>query len=189
MAIQRPEGTNYIDAGLSRRNASLPGILSNQFTAAVNPTNVTENNLFSYTMPAKVLNNNGKGVRIRAFATTAATAGTKRIRLYFGATVVVDTTATAFASAATAIMMIIDVLRVSKSVQVAVGLCQTAVVPTIGTTAPTTVSGLLVNSAPAENTSNAIVIKLTGQNGSAVASEATGLQFIVELLTEGMMSA
>lgn len=189
MALQRPEGTNYADLGLSRRNMSLPGIASTQFTAAVNPATVVENTLFTYTLPAKSLNGNGKGVRIRAFATAAATAGTKRVRLYFGATVLMDTTATAFASAATGILMMADVIRVSKSVQAGYALCNTAVSPTVGTTAPTTVSGLLAAVAATENTSNAIVIKLTGLNGSAVASEITGVEFIVEVITEGSMNA
>ena len=70
--------------------ANIGGKLNIDNTTAGTTAVTTEETLLTYTLPANSLTQGGRGIRIRAWGTTAATATTKRIRLKFGATNVFD---------------------------------------------------------------------------------------------------
>jgi hypothetical protein len=62
-------------------------------TTATSNATTAESDLLSYSLPAGRLASSGAGIRIKAWGTgtTVSTAVTRRLRLYFGATVIADT--------------------------------------------------------------------------------------------------
>lgn len=144
------------------------GVVSSQFAAVSNGTTV-ETDLLTYTLPAGALSANGMGVRITTWGTMANNGNTKTVRVYFGATAV-TTLATAVA-ANQQFFAQATILRVTATTQTAVGnLFWTGL----------SAANLGV-STPAETLSGAIVLKLTGQSGTA-GGDVTSAGFVVEAL-------
>jgi hypothetical protein len=159
--------------------AVITGLISVQDTAVSTAANTTETDLFTFSLPANVLESVGRAVKIRAWGTAAATATTKRMRLYFGSTVVADTTAITLNNKTWYIEAIVTRTNApsATNAQKAMGSYAT----NDGTS--TTTAGLaFAKSTPAENTAAAITCKLTGQNGTANAADITAEHFEVELL-------
>jgi hypothetical protein len=132
------------------------GVLTTTTTSAGTTAVTTEEDLFSYSLPANVLSANAKAVRILAFGRTAANGNTKTIKLYFGGTVVASRSGAFngqdwFLSA--------TVIRTSASAQLAIG--QGSVNSDDRNT----------RSTPAGDTTTALTIKMTGQNGTAAAND------------------
>lgn len=71
------------------------GFLNRQVTQVATGANTTETDGHSYTLPANTLSANGRGVRARAWGTTAANANNKTFQFYFGGTSVFTTGAVA----------------------------------------------------------------------------------------------
>jgi hypothetical protein len=143
-------------------------VLTNSTTTASTGANTTETDLWTYSMPANTLVADGKAVRIAVYGSTAANANVKTVRLYFGSTLL----RTVFSAAsnnetwyATAV-----VLRSGASAEVAVTYNIIS-----GTVAST-------NTAPNEATASPIVIRVTGQNGTATAGDIVFRGAVVELL-------
>lgn len=137
---------------------------------AVNTTAVTtEETLYTYTLPAGYLAQAGDSVRAECAAQSAATATVKTLRLYFGTSVVAATgtsnntsqfvtfTATRGATAASQSF-------VGNGMGGAAGIVPTAVVTTAGT----------------DNLAADVIIKCTGQNGTANANDISGKKMMVE---------
>jgi hypothetical protein len=150
------------------------GVIHATATTVQTGANTTETTHSTYTLPANALSANGMALRIRGTWRTAANANTKRIRIYFGATPIMDTGAVGFNShAGIAEMMVI---RQSATAQVATGYVASGV------------SGGAVGtyfnffSAPAETLSGTVEIKQTLTNGSASAGDIIGDTFTVEVL-------
>jgi hypothetical protein len=112
-----------------------------------------EDDLFTYTLPGGTLWRNGQGVEIHAWGTTAANANTKRLRVYFGATVVADTGAVA--ANADEWTVIVRVYRRGPTVQYAV------ITASKFNGAP--ITGTTTFTAPAETLASDITIKCTGE--------------------------
>jgi hypothetical protein len=122
-------------------------------TATVNAT-TSESDLISYALPAGWLASSGAGVRIRAWGvgTTVSTAVTRRLRMYFGATMIADSGSI---NVPTFWEMMAHVVRsTAAGTQEAFG---SAMASTGGAA-----SGGGFRSAPAETLSNAVTIKVTG---------------------------
>lgn len=62
-------------------------------TAGVGNVGTGEDDLLTYTLPASALGTDGDYIEITGFGTFAANANNKRVRVYFGATAILDTTA------------------------------------------------------------------------------------------------
>lgn len=142
-------------------------------TQTVNAT-TAESDLNSYSLPAGRLASSGAGIRIKAWGsgTTVSTAATRRVRLYFGATVIADSGAT---NVPTAWSVEATVLR-SSLVGTQESFGQTLV--STGGSA----SVLYFRQAPVENVNAAITVKVTGLC-TASSSVLTQTGFTVEQLS------
>lgn len=140
---------------------------------AVNTTAITtEETLFTYTLPAGYLANAGDTVVAECSEASAATANNKTLRLYFGASVI---TTGAVASNGTGMYLKMSATRgATSTAQAFVGT---------GTAGAAGVSPVAVtNTAGTDDMAAAIVIKCTGQNGTAAANDMSGKMMIVESL-------
>lgn len=123
-------------------------------TTAVATAAVTESDLMTTTLPAGLLNPGGAGVRLRAWGvgTTVSTAATRRLRMYFGATMIADSGSI---NVPTFWEMTAHVVRsTAAGTQEAFG---TVMASTGGAS-----GGGGFRSAPAETLSNAVTIRVTG---------------------------
>lgn len=155
-------------AGLSTGTFNPEGVLSINTTSTGNGADTTEDTLLSYTLPAKALSANGKGLKITAWGNTAANADNKTMKLYFGSEVI--TTATA-ATNAKGWILELEVFRTGASAQTVFGQGQ---VDTTNVT-PLVTTG-------AETDTATITIKVTGQAGTANANDIVAKGLIVEML-------
>ena len=131
-------------------------------TTSVGNVGTGEDNLITYALPAGYLGGNGQSLIVEAWGTFASNPNAKRVRLYFGATAVFDTTAQNFTGGAWAIRA--RIVRTGTTTQISVASFDgdTSLVVTTAQTA-----------APAETLSNSVTIKATG--------EATSTDDIVQL--------
>lgn len=157
----------YVGSGGAKGEIS--SVLHVNTTQAGTAADTNETDLWSYTMPAGTLNANGKGVRVTIFGTYGANANTKTVRGYFGGTLVADIGAAAFNNSGWKLVM--DVIRTGASAQVGFGA---------GLAPATTVATRLAT--PAGDTTTALEIKTTGQNGTAAANDVVFRGAIVEAL-------
>jgi hypothetical protein len=145
------------------------GLASVNTTAVGTDADTSEKDLMTFSVPANSLNSDKKTIRVTAWGTVGANANTKRIRLYFGSTAIIDTTA----QSANDKDWIIEatIIRTGSSAQDSIGEYNW---PTIG-------SG--VNFVThTETDTGAIVIKVTGLNGTATANDVQCEGMIVEFL-------
>ena len=96
-------GVNFLEAdgtdvdircGTGTARPVLPGTL-NVNTTAVGNVGAGEDDLITYSLPANSLVTTGRGIRIRAWGTTANNANSKTLKLYFGSAVILTTSLTA----------------------------------------------------------------------------------------------
>lgn len=167
-----------IDAGTGTADAGIGGVLTVSTTQNQTNAGVTEEDLWTYNLPANTLSANNYLVRITAFGSTAANANNKTVRLYFGGTLV-STSATVAANDGRW-THVADVYRTGASAQRAIG---TAAMNAAGDASASTVR--LNYATIAADTTAAIVIKVTGQNGTASAGDILFLGARVEFLRAG----
>jgi hypothetical protein len=138
----------------------LQGDISVQQSAAGvgNTNDTTEDTLFTYSLPANALNANGRILNIAAFGTFANNAHSKHARLYFGSEVIDSGANTTTGGIAWRLEM--QVVRTGASTQQISGQMMAG-----------TVHGGTTLQAGAETDSSAIAIKVTGQTGTAAASD------------------
>ena len=158
------------NAGTGTETFRANGHIAVDLTAASTAANVTETDLISYSLPLNTLSANSLAVRIRAWGTSAANANTKTIRLYFGNSVVFSNNISQAPNGA-AWLFEADVFRTSASTQdvIAHG--------SVGHFPQTTVFNIAT-----EDLTAAVIIKITGQNGVANATEITAEGLSVEFL-------
>jgi hypothetical protein len=156
-------------AGIGSAVYTPSGVITASTTQAATIADTNETDLWTYTLPANSLNANLKGVRIHVFGTFGATANNKTIKLYFAGTQIGALTS---AGNNVAWEMLGTVLRTGASSQLAGGAInvdlssQRAVVTT-----------------PAGDTTTGLIIKMTGQNGTAAANDIVFRGAIVEYLS------
>lgn len=145
------------------------GIIAASTTSAATVADTAETDLWSYTLPANTLNANGQALRIRVFGLTAANGNTKTVKLYFGA---LAYTVNAATSAPNGVQWFSEavIIRTGASAQIRNKWGVVGAVPE-----NTTVSTSL-----ASDTTAAITIKITGQNGTASAGDITFSGALVE---------
>jgi hypothetical protein len=169
--VTGPQDSSQINATINgviiQQNALAPGLLYIDSTATTTST-TAETTLYTYTLPAGYLAQNGQALRVRCHALDAATANTKTLTLYFGATTI---TTGAVANNGGGSFLEYLVTRTGAATQVLVG---TGVDGTAGTAAvvPSVAT-------PTETLANAIVIKCTATDGTAAAG-TLGKMFTVE---------
>lgn len=121
-----------------------------------------EDDLITYALPASYLGGNNQSLIVEAWGTFASNPNAKRVRLYFGATAVFDTTAQNFTGGSWSIRA--RIVRTGSTTQISAAWFDgdTSLVVTTAQTA-----------APAETLTNSVTIKGTG--------EATSTDDIVQL--------
>lgn len=161
-------GAASMPVGSGGATAAVSGVLSVNTTQAGTGADTNETDLWTYTLPANTLTRNGDAVRITAWGSLGADANTKTGRLYFGSTVIstLSTTNNAGIWRFDAV-----IVRTSATAQLSDALVSAGTA--LGTATVTT---------PSEALSGAVVIKVTGQNGSAVANDVVFRGAIVEAL-------
>lgn len=146
------------DVGLSNVvNVTQERLLYNAWSGS--NTGTGETDLVNYSLPAGTLSADGKKLRLRIFVSFAANANSKTVRIYFGSTVMTFPNAVAVNGGNG--LYLLEVTRTGASAQSLTGRLSYA-------NSNTGNEGGNSNryEAPAENTANAITIKVTGQ-GSA----------------------
>jgi hypothetical protein len=166
--IERQKGRGFVESSALQRfgkagiavagGGNLPISLS--VAGVGNGADVTEDTLFSLSLPANSFDIVGRELFLQAFGSIAATSATKNARVYFGSTVLVNFSATTTQTGTWCVTA--SVFKTGASAQVA--LIQT----------DTTISGSLVRAVsiatPTETDTAAIVIKVTGQSSVATAN-------------------
>ena len=142
------------------------GVLKVDATQAGTGADTTEDTLFTYTIPAGAIIA-GQGIRVKAWGSTSANANLKTLRMYYGATKLVDTGAVAVNNKDWSMEAILVASGASAETCYAEGQYNGAVVATTVT-------------APAEIIANAIIFKVTGQNGTAAANDLVYKGCLVE---------
>lgn len=160
--------TPVSQAGLGAGTFNPSGILSVNTTSTGNGADTTEDTLLTFSLPAKTLSANKKGVRIKAWGNTATNADNKTMKLYFGSEVITTPTA---ATSNKGWELELEVYRTGASTQVVFGK---------GVVDTTNVTPLITTGA--ETDTAAIVIKITGQAGTANANDIVAKGLIVEML-------
>jgi hypothetical protein len=151
-------GRASLPVGSGTATAQVGGVLNVDTTQAGTPATTDEADLWVYNLPANTLNANGRGVRVKVFGTYAANANNKTTRLYFGATTI-GTIAVAHSGGGFEWNAVIYRTGASAELANAIGISQGSV------------SQGSILTTPAADTTAAIVIKLTGQNGTASAND------------------
>lgn len=168
--IQRGYGPT-IPAGSSGTVAGLGGVLTVSTTEAQTTAVTTEETLWTYSLPANTLSANNYGLRITTFGAYAANGNTKTVKVYLGATVIASGSSTdnnvqwryngeIFRTGASA--QLVNMVRLVASTTVQSGVVSAAI-----------------------DTTAAITIKVTGQNGTASAGDIVFRGAVVEFLRAG----
>jgi hypothetical protein len=84
-------------AGAGATQAKVGGMLHVDLTEAETTSTTSEETMAAWTLPANTLNTVGQAIHVRAWGYFKNDGDTKRIRIYFGSTVVLDTSAAAIA--------------------------------------------------------------------------------------------
>lgn len=161
-------GQQFLSLGTGS-SATINGTATTSTTAACTIADTTETVLWTYSLPAGALSANGRGLRITTWGTAGATANSKTIKVYFGATLLANA-ANALNGAAWRTTAV--VLRSGAATQVANG--------DVVFGSWSAASHVAVT--PAETMANAITIKMAGLNGVAAANDICFAGAIVETL-------
>lgn len=155
-----------VSLGIDLKPITVVSAIAGGTTACTNGG--TDDTLLSYSVPAGTLSSNYKGLEIQAWGATAANYNAKRLKLIVGGTTLVDSGS--LVHSATAWLVEATYLRYGAATQDAIGLWADACPLTVGPTRTT----------PTDNTANAILIRVTGNCGTA--GDLTGIGMIVKLL-------
>ena len=136
-------------------------------TTAVGNVGGGEDDLITYSLPANALNVNGKGVKVKVWGTTAANANNKTIKLFFGATEL--RTSGALALNNKDWILESTIIRTGATAQEAIGH-QLIDATAIGVT----------QSNPAEDTTGAIVVKVTGESSASASNDVIAEGMVIE---------
>lgn len=156
-------GTSVVTDGLGAI------VLSNSSTNVTTTLVATEQDLFNFSLPANSLSANNQHLILRFRDRNAATGNTKQLRMYFGATLMGDTTAVASNNNWWSGECII--WRTAAAAEKAI--CGAVNATNTGSWA-TAIGGGMSISTPAENTAGAITIRITGTD--AVAAGGSNLE-------------
>lgn len=168
---EMPPGLGTLNQLIQAINGGVGGLLNAQTGSVGTGADTTEDVLQTYTLPANTLAVAGQSLRVTCFWTTGATANTKLVKLYFGASVIATPAQAANAQVG---RLSFIVTRTAAATQKFNGsgmagtgsLTPVAEVYTAGTDALTA----------------GVVIKCTGTNGTAAANDIVATSMITELI-------
>ncbi|MCH8049345.1 hypothetical protein IH979_01390 [Patescibacteria group bacterium] len=142
---------------------------ANVNTTAVGNVLGGDDDLMTYSLPANSLSADGKGVRISAWGTSAANGNTKTVKLHFGSTVLRQVGPSALNAQDWRIEA--TLIRTGASTQDAVG-----------TELVDNSSVFITHSEPAEDTTGAIIIKVSAESGSSASNDIVQEGMLIEYL-------
>ena len=179
MALVRPEGTSWIDAGLARRGLSLIGNVQQRTGLAIqNGTTTNEEVLYTSNLPIGLLNADGKGLLITIWVTTTNNGNNKRVKIYMPAwgtgIVVADTGLFGNAIANNASVLMVYVFRTGPNSQ-----------DVFGYDMSNQGAGGTVYNALTLNSKSGIQFVVVGKNSASLAGDIVLRSVSVALLTEG----
>jgi hypothetical protein len=149
--------------------ADLGTVLNSSTTQSATAADLVETTLWQWTMPARTLATDGKAIRVTGFGQTANTANAKTMRLYLGATLLgALSTSTALANW----HLNLTLIRAGAASQIYTLLAFAGGLANMSN---------LVNPTT-ENLATDLIIKITGQNGVAAASDIVFRGAVVERL-------
>jgi hypothetical protein len=159
-----------VNAGTGSGTMLPDGTLTTQLTSTGTAADTAETDLLTYTMPASTLGKNNQGLEIIAWGSLAGNANTKTVRLYFGTNVLMSNDVT---TAPNGLSWYFHgwIGRRTASTETAVGDGK------VGAVNQTAIKGTLATDLTAT-----VVIKVTGQNGTAVANDILADGLIVRHL-------
>lgn len=169
IGVSSPTSILSLKMGTGTGVAEASGKANVNTTAAGTPASTAETDLITYSLPANSLSANGQLLRITVWGTTGANGNTKTIRLYFGGTVVRQIGPTAPNNQDWRIEAI--VVRTGANTQDAFGF-EMVDASNVFTT----------HSEPSDDTTGAITIKVTGENGTAASNDIVAEGLLVEYL-------
>lgn len=158
------------NAGAGSETFKPAGVINADTTAGLTTAVITEETLITYTLPASSLNTNGKAIRLRVAGQCAANTNTKTVRLYFGTTVLISNDITT-APNNQSWEFEATIIRTAATTQKCMSR---GTVANVNQTSTYTGSG--------QTLTGNVVIKVTGQNGVATASDITAQFLHVEFL-------
>lgn len=166
-----------VPAGSGTETYKPSGVIEVNTTTYQTTAVTTEEDFWSYSLPADTLSANGQLIRVKATGSFAANANNKRVRAYFGGTVVYDSSSVAANGLLWEIEF--DVIRTGASAEFysAKGFARAAGATIVGATA-----GNMAQGTAAVATSGAITVKITGTNGTAVAADIVMNSVVMEYL-------
>jgi hypothetical protein len=153
---------SFADAGVIYRYQSTTG--------TGNGNDTTEDTLNTFSLPAGSLDVAGRTLQLTAAGSFANNAHSKTAKLYFGTSIVATTAAQTGANIGW--QLILQVQKVASNSQL--GFYS----PIVGTTH----GGISLPLSGTENDTNAITIKVTGQTGTASASDVVLSSLLIEAL-------
>lgn len=138
-----------------------------------------EQDLKSYTVPAGLLADNGDTLHFIALFRTAANANTKQIRIKYGASTIIDSTLIAQNN----IHIVVEgwITRTGAATQRAHVIARQTV-GTASLTWTTALTGAVISSTAAETLSGTVILKSTGQQGTAAAGDILADAFWCEII-------
>ena len=159
-----------VNAGTGTGTMRPDGTLTTQLTSTGTIANTLETDLLTYTMPANTLGKNNQGLEIVAWGSVAGNTNVKTVRLYFGTNVLMSNDVT---TAPNGLSWYFHgwIGRRTSATETAVGDGK------VGAVNQTAVKGTL-----ATDLTSSVIIKVTGQNGTAVASDIIADGLIVRHL-------
>lgn len=157
-----------IPAGGGTGLAGIGGVLTVNTTQTQTGNNTNETDLATYSLPANTLNADGYSVRITAFGSLGANGNNKTVRVKFAGTTIVQMLRNVNGGGW---HLTAEVIRTGSATQVA-----------SGTGLMDGVSGQSGFAAPTGDTTGAIAIAVTGQNGTSSAGDIVFRGLIIELL-------
>lgn len=162
---------NYLAGGATGATTVVSGVLSSQ-SGFVGTTGATEDDLFTFTLPADTLATDGQAIRVSGLCTFAANGNTKTLRGYFGTDAAVILSAAVNIASAQGLYEF-TILRTSAGNQVLQGSCAVSASGASG-------SIYLGSNVATGDETTALEIKITGQ-GTAD-NDVGAYNFLVEVL-------
>lgn len=154
-------------AGTSSTLGFVPAVIDQDAAAGTGSlADTNENDLKTYTVPANTLATNGDALRVTMLFRAANNATTKRIRIYFGGTLILDSGA-ALTLANNAAEVVLHILRTGASSQFVFGR---ATVGAIGGTWATSALGEVNYVGTAVSNASGNIVKATSQQGAGAAA-------------------
>jgi hypothetical protein len=163
-------GTLQGKAGNSSSNVRAPGMLATQLVSTATGANMNETDLQTFTLPTNLFDAIGRGIRFKMWGTTGADANAKTVRVYFGVgNKIYDSTGVTANNGSWMVMGEIYKIGVNNQAS--------------------WTTGIFINSWPStdvqqnsQTESGTIILKVTGQNGAAVANDIVCQGMTIEVL-------